>query len=145
MKKRVFNNLFDSIIMVILAIIILGAFFLVVVFGGIKNENTNKVAVYICSSLVFIPMFITAICLIILHCFEWWIIDEGYICSKKPFRRKVIIRLDEIISVNEEEIWAFILELYKTNAIVIKSQTKKIIIYLNKKITSDYIMKELKK
>lgn len=143
MNKKHFNNLFDSIEVTFLTLFFIASYLLVLIFGGIKNENTNHLAVYICSSAVFIPCIIGCLIIIFLGCFETWRINNGCVYSKKLFRKTVQINYDDITSVTEEVVPAIILGVYKTDAIVIKSSNKKIIIYLTKKITAEYIKRSL--
>ena len=131
-----FNNLFDSIIMLIFTIFSIA--FAIILFVT-KNEKYNNSATYIVFSVLVIPYNIALICLLIFSCFESWTITSEYICSKKPFRKKVIIKIEEIISVEEKNISALILGAYKTNALIIKSKDKRINIYLDEKITAKTI------
>lgn len=143
-KKKNFNNLFDSIVLCFLALGLVGVYSLTII-GGKINENTNKIVLYTASSIIFIPMIIITIIGILFFCFEWWKIDENSVSSKKLFKKKVIIRLEDIKSVTKEEVGAVILGMGKTDAIVIKSSTEKIVIYLNKNISIEVIEKLLKK
>ncbi len=138
-NKKKFNNLFDSIMMLLLTLFLIGIYVLFVFIIGMNNENINKILVYIIYSLIFIPAIITTIFMLLLGCFEWWKIDNEHVESKKILKKRIQIKIEEIVSINEEVVPALILGTYKTNAIVIKSVTKKIVIYLNKNNTSEYI------
>lgn len=130
--KKNYNNLFDSIMVLLLTLFLIVAYFLTILFS-------NNVQVYIISSVILIPAIITLVIMLFIGCFEWWKIDDERVESKKIFKQRIQIKFDEIVSINEEVVPALILGSYKTNAIVIKSQTKKIVIFLNKKNTIEHI------
>lgn len=139
MNKINFNNLFDSIIILLLELCFISAYSLVMVFGVIKNDGTNKTAICIVYSAIFIPSIILLFIMLLTGCFEWWKIADDYVETKKVLKKRTQIKVAEIISINEEVIPALILGVYKTNAAIIKTPTKRVAIYLNKKITIDYI------
>ena len=136
-KKYHYNNLFDSIIIVLLTIILIG-FFIILIVGGTQSNTTNKTALYICGSLVFIPAIFASFLMVFLGCFGKWSINNEEIIYKKIFK-KISIKSADITNIIEKEIPALILGVYKRKALVIQSKNKIIPIYLNKKITSEYI------
>ena len=138
--KYYYNNLYDSIITLLL-IIVLIAFFIILIFCGNQSKNINKTALYICGTLVFIPAIVASFTMLLLGCFGKWTVKNDIIVFKKIFK-KICIKKNEIISITEKDIPAIILGVYKTKAMVIQSKDKKISIYLNKKITADFL-KEL--
>jgi len=138
--KYYYNNLYDSIITLLL-IIVLIAFFIILIFCGNPSKNINKTALYICGSLVFIPAIVASFTMLLLGCFGKWTVKNDIIVFKKIFK-KTCIKKNEITSITEKDIPAIILGVYKTKAMVIQSKDKKISIYLNKKITADFL-KEL--
>ena len=106
--------------------------------GGNQNKNINKTALYICGSLVFVPAIVASFTMLLLGCFEKWTIKNDIIVLKKIFKKTCIKKI-EITSITEKDIPAIILGVYKTKAMVIQSKDKKISIYLNKKITVDFL------
>ena len=143
MRIKKFNNLFDSIIVLLGELYFISGYSIMLVYGVIKNEAGNKILTCIVGSVIFIPVIIIIFIGLLKGCFEWWEINNEYVESKKVFHKKIQIRLEEIISITEEVVPAIIFETYRTNAAIIKSRTKKIVIYLNEKITIDYIKKLL--
>ena len=138
-NKKNYNNLFDSIMVLLLSLFLIVMYVIIIVFGCLKNEN-NKVFVCIICSVIFIPAIITTFIMIFHGCFGWWKIDGEHVIYKKLLKKKIQIKSGEIVTITEEVIPALILGTYKTNAIIIKSHTEKIVIYTNKKITVEFIM-----
>lgn len=112
--------------------------FIILIVGGNQNKNINKTALYICGSLVFVPAIVASFTMLLLGCFGKWTIKNDIIVLKKIFK-KTCIKEIEITSITEKDIPAIILGVYKTKAMVIQSKDKKISIYLNKKITVDFL------
>ena len=139
MNKKIFNNLLDSILILLLELFFISAYSLIIVFGVIKNDGTNRTTVCIAFSAIFIPIIILLFIMLLTGCFEWWKIADDYVETKKVLKKRTQIKVTEIISINEEVVPALILGVYKTNAVIIKTPTKKVVIYLNKKITIEYI------
>ena len=135
--KYYYNNLCDSIITFLLTIVLIG-FFVILIVGGNQSKNINKTALYICGSLVFIPAIVASFTMLLLGCFGKWTIKNDIIVFKKIFKKTCIKKI-EITSITEKNISAIILGVYKTKAMVIQSKDKKISIYLNKKITADFL------
>lgn len=139
MNKKIFNNLFDSILILLLELFFISAYSLIIVFGVIKNDGTNKTTVCIVFSAIFIPIIILLFIMLLTGCFEWWKIADDYVETKKILKKRTQIKVADIISINEEVVPALILGVYNTNAVIIKAPTKRVVIYLNKKITIEYI------
>lgn len=112
--------------------------FIILIVGGNQNKNINKTALYICGSLVFVPAIVASFTMLLLGCFGKWTIKNDIIVLKKIFKKTCIKKI-EITSITEKDIPAIILGVYKTKAMVIQSKDKKISIYLNKKITVDFL------
>ena len=128
--------------MLLLLLLLLVIYLLILYFGFIKKIDffsINLLLGFIICSIFFLALFIPAIVLLICGCFETWDINNSCVYSKKLFKKTIIIKFNEIVSIKEEIVPALILGLYETNAIVIESSSSKIIIYLNKKITAEYI------
>lgn len=142
--KRFYNNLFDSILLLIINISLIFDYILVLIFGIFSKKNDYFVISLVITSIVFSVLILLSLLLIIYGCFEKISFDDKKIYSKKPFRRTIIIEYNEILELHEEQIPAVILGLYKTNALIIKSKDKSICIYLDKNKTKEEIMKLIK-
>ncbi len=125
LNKKIFNNLFDSILILLLELFFISAYSLIIVFGVIKNDGTNKTTVCIVFSAIFIPIIILLFIMLLTGCFEWWKIADDYVETKKVLKKRTQIKVAEIISINEEVVPALILGVYKTNAVIIKTPAKK--------------------
>ena len=133
-NKKMFNNIFDSICITIFLFILLTSYLLLIWFGVINHNNgTNPVATLIVSTVFFGVMIIMTVIIIVKGCYEYWIVSEKYICSKKIFRKKNVIKFDEIVSVEKKIVPAFVLGIYKSEAYIICSQINKIVILNNKR------------
>ena len=133
-NKRNYNNLFDSICMTILFFVCL-AFYLTIIWFGVihSNEGTNPIALLIISTIVFGIMITITIFLIIKYCYGYWILlDESIIC-KKLFSKRRKMKLIEIQKVEKKTISAFVLGIYKSEAYIIYSSDKKIVILIGKR------------
>lgn len=60
-------------------------------------------------------------------------LTDDFILSKKLFKKRTIICFKEIIKVEKKTIPALILGLYKSEAYIIYSKDKKIVVFLNNK------------
>ena len=112
--------------------------FIILIVGGNQNKNINKTALYICGSLVFVPAIVASFTMLLLGCFGKWTKKNDIIVHKKIFKKTCKKKI-EITSITEKDIPTIILGVYKTKAMVIQSKDKKISIYLNKKITVDFL------
>ena len=133
-SKKNFNNLFDSICFSLLFILSIASYLIIIWFGVVNySEGTNLTATLFISTFLFVPMIVTTVIFIVLHCYEYWILTDDFILSKKLFKKKTIICFREIKKVEKKTIPALILGLYKSEAYIIYSNDKKIVILLNKK------------
>lgn len=142
--KAMYNNLFDSILLLISNIALIVGYTLVLIFGIFNKANDYMIISLIITTTVFGILAGLSLFLMLWGCFEKITFDEKNVYSKKPFRRKVTIPFDEIIEISENQIPAVILGRYKTNALIIKSNDKSINVYLDKKKTEEKIRKLIK-
>ena len=143
-----YNNLFDSIISLIVILAGICANAILIYFGWIKNDNPLDPGVmfgFITETIIFLLVVIPCIYTLFDKCFEIWEIREGVVTSKKLLRKRISIKKEEIICIIEKEIPAFIFGKLKTNALIIESSDKTICIYLNDKVSADNIKRELNK
>lgn len=128
-NKKVFNNIFDSICITLLLIIFV-AFYIVTIWFGVINfkEGTNPIATMISATALFGTMTIITTILIIKYCYEYWVLSEDLIYSKKLFRKKVVINLNEIDKIEKKIVPALVLCIYSSNAYIVYSKNKKIVI-----------------
>ena len=133
-NKKTFNNLFDSICASIF-LVLLFCFYSVSVWFSVINpkEDTNPTGFLIAFTLFFGPAIIIVLISIIKGCYEYWILTEKCICSKKIFRKKLVINLCEIEKVEKKVVSALILGIYQSEAYIIRSQSKKIVILINER------------
>lgn len=133
-NKRNYNNLFDSICMTILFFVCL-AFYLTIIWFGVihSNEGTNPIALLIISTIVFGIMITITIFLIIKYCYGYWILLDDSIICKKLFSKRRKMKLIEIKKVEKKTISAFVLGIYKSEAYIIYSSDKKIVILIGKR------------
>ena len=133
-NKRNYNNLFDSICMTILFFVCL-AFYLTIIWFGVihSNKGTNPIALLIISTIVFGIMITITIFLIIKYCYGYWILLDDSIICKKLFSKRRKMKLIEIKKVEKKTISAFVLGIYKSEAYIIYSSDKKIVILIGKR------------
>ena len=133
-NKRNYNNLFDSICMTILFFVCL-AFYLTIIWFGVihSNEGTNPIALLIISTIVFGIMITITIFLIIKYCYGYWILLNDSIICKKLFSKRRKMKLIEIKKKKKKTISAFVLGIYKSEAYIIYSSDKKIVILIGKR------------
>ena len=145
MKYRSFyNNLFDSIVLLFTTIFFIVGYTLVLIFGILNKSNEYFIISLIVTTALFgIPITLLFL-FIICGCFEKISFDEKNIYSKKPFRKTISISFDEIIEFSEKQIPAVVLGVYKTNALIIKSENKSISVYLDKNKTKEKILQLIK-
>ena len=132
-NKKNFNNLYDSIITTLFLIVCL-ACYLIMIYGSVlENGIINKIITLVIGSMIFGTAVIIIFIGIINYCYEYWILDEEEIHSKRLFRRMVSIKLSEIKAVEKKEVFAIVLEAYKSNAYIIYSVDKKIVVLIQDK------------
>jgi hypothetical protein len=128
-NKRNFNNLFDSICITLLLLVLVVLDLVAVWFGVINSkEGTDLVVAMITFTMILGIGIAITITLMIKRCYEYWIMSDDSIISKKLFSRKVIIKFSEIERVEKKIVPALVLGLYKSEAYVIYSKSKKIVI-----------------
>ncbi|MBQ7376484.1 MAG: hypothetical protein IJW52_06335 [Clostridia bacterium] len=128
-NKRNFNNLFDSICITLLLLVLVVLYLVAVWFGVINSkEGTDLVIAMIAFTIILGIAIAITITLMIKRCYEYWIMSDDSIISKKLFSRKVIIKFSEIERVEKKIVPALVLGLYKSEAYVIYSKSKKIVI-----------------
>lgn len=132
-NKRNYNNLFDSICMTILFFVCL-VFYLVILWFGVihSNEDTNLIALLIISTIVFSAMITVTTFLIIEFCYGYWILLDDSIIYKKLFSNRRKIKLSEIEKVEKKIVFALVLGVYKSEAYIIYSSNRKIVILIGK-------------
>ena len=133
-NKRNYNNLFDSICMTILFFVCLMFYFVILWFGVINSkEGTNPAALLIISSMVFGVMITITTFLIIKCCYEYWIILDDSIICQKLFSKRREIKLAEIKRVEKKMVPALILGTYKSEAYIVYSTDRKIMILISER------------
>jgi len=143
-KKSFYNNLFDSIFLLISNITLIVCYLLVLIFGIFNKTNNYLIVSFVIATIMFVFLIVLSLILIIRGCFEKITIDEKNIYSKKPFKKIVIIHREDIIETIEKQIPAVILGTGKTNALIIKSSEKVINVYLDKHKTKEKIIELIK-
>ena len=111
------------------------AFYLVILWFGVinSNEGTNPIAVLIISTIVFGVMITSTIFLIVKYCYEYWILLDDSIIYKKLFSKRIKMNLTEIKKVEKKIVPAFVLGVYKSEAYIIHSSCRKIVILIGEK------------
>ena len=132
--KKHFNNLFDSICISLLFLVGI-TFYIFVIWYGVINpkEGTNPVVALITATILFGIINISCILILFIFCYEYWVLSDDSICSKKIFRRKVTIKLNEIDKVEKKEISAFVMGTYKSQAYIIHSKNKRVVVLLQER------------
>jgi len=143
-KKSFYNNLFDSVFLLISNITLIVCYLLVLIFGIFNKTNNYLIVSFVIATIMFVFLIVLSLILIIRGCFEKITIDEKNIYSKKPFKKIVIIHREDIIETIEKQIPAVILGTGKTNALIIKSSEKVINVYLDKHKTKEKIIELIK-
>ncbi len=111
------------------------AFYLCIICFGVINANgsTNPIALLIISTTVFGIMITAITVLVIKTCYEYWILSDDSIISKKILSKRTVIKLDEIEKVEKKIVPALILGTYKSEAYIISSSNSKITILINER------------
>ena len=133
-NKKVFNNLYDSILLTLSLLAMVAILFCGIYFGVVNRlENTRDivVALILLSPLVLLTISCTVI--FVNNCYGYWILSEHSICSKKLLRGKVTIKLNEIDKVEKKTIPALIFGIFESDAYIIHSKGQKIEILLKEK------------
>ena len=109
----------------------LAFYFLVMYFDVLDKEGTDLINLFILCTLVFGSFIIMIIVLIIKYCYEYWILLDDSLVSKKLFSKRKEIKLSEINKVEKKIVPAIVFEIYKSEAYVIYSKNIKIVILIN--------------
>ncbi len=132
-NKRIFNNLFDSICITLLWMLIVLIMLVPYIIEFQVKATISKIDGLILWIWLWLPGIIILSIWIITKCYEYWILTEKSICSKKIFRNKVVINLCEIEKVEKKVVSALILGTYQSEAYIIYSGNEKIVILINKR------------
>ncbi len=145
-NKRNYNNLFDSIVMTIVFLFGI-SFYLTMMYFGVLHprEGTNPVATLIVGTAIFGGSSILCLVMILIWCYEYWYLDDKSITSKKIFRKKKVILLNQIEKVEKKVVNALILGNYSSEAYIIYSKKTKIIILIDSRKKYQDLDNELKK
>lgn len=133
-NKKNYNNLFDSIMTVIIFIFCISFYIMMIYFGVLHpREGTNPIATLIAVTAIFGLISIILLIIIFKYCFEFWFLDNEIIYSKKLLKKRKIIYLDQIEKVDKTKINAWVLGNYSSEAYIIYSTKTKIIILIDSK------------
>ncbi len=145
-NKKNYNNLFDSIMTVIIFIFCISFYIIMIYFGVLHHrEGTKPVATLIAGTAIFGLISIILLIIIFKYCFEFWFLDNNIIYSKKLLQKRKIIYLDQIEKVEKTKINAWVLGNYSSEAYIIYSTKTKIIILIDSKKKYQELNDELKK
>lgn len=144
-NKKNFNNLFDSIITIIILIFCIFFYLTMMYFGVLHpNETTNPIVLFIIGTTLFVPIIIILLIITFKYCFEFWFLNDKIIYSKKLFQKRKIIYLNQIEKVEKKKIQAWVLGNYFSEAYIIYSAKNKIIVLINNRKRYHDLEKELK-
>ncbi len=145
-NRKNYNNLPDSIVMTIVSLIGI-CFYLMMMYFGVLHprEGTNPVATFIAGTTILGGMSVLSIIIIFIWCYEYWYLDDKLIYSKKIFRKRKVILLDQIEKVEKKVVNALIFSTYHSEAYIIYSTETKIIILLDSNKKYDDLESILKK
>lgn len=133
-NKKNYNNLFDSIMTVIIFIFCISFYIMMIYFGVLHpREGTNPIATLIVGTAIFGLISIILLIIIFKNCFEFWFLDNKIIYSKKLLQKRKIIYLDQIEKIDKTKINAWVLGNYSSVAYIIYSTKTKIIILIDSK------------
>ena len=136
-NKKVFQNLFYSICVTLLLLLCMLIYSLALWFAVLNpSEGMNPIAALIAFTSIFGTSIVCIIVIIIKLGYTYWILLDDSIAFKKLFRKKIIIKFDEIIKVEKKTVTALILGVYKCEAYVIDDGRKTINILIDKNKTA---------
>lgn len=143
-NKKNFNNLFDSVCLTIL-LIFLVVFYSLVMWYGVLNasDDTSPMATFVIFTLIFGAMISILIFVIIKGCYEYWVLTDRAIYSKKLFRKKTIIDLSQIIKVEKKNIPALVMGTYRSDAYIVHSDNCTIYVLIDGKKNLQDLEREL--
>lgn len=130
MKKRVYNDWITS------AVALLIGFVSIIMSGSIilpALTGPTDIPSKILWCAIFGPLFVGGIYCIVLSFvkgFDYWYVTKNAIHYKRPFRRKVVIRFDNIESVEHTTIKSLRSSKYSPEDVyIVHSRNKKIVIF----------------
>ena len=129
-NKRKFNNLLDSIFATIWLVIEAMMYTLLLWVGKIQHKGV--ITFLILTAVFGVPTIIIAF-MIVKYCYEYWILSDDSIISKKLFAKRKTIKLTEIVRVEKKIVDALIFDDFKSEAYVIYSDKHTITILLNER------------
>ena len=96
-NKKNFNNIRDSICLSLFFVLYV-CFTLIFIWFGVLNpsEGTNPTVGLIISITIFVPILVAIAWLIVSKCYEYWILTDDFISSKKMFKKETVIYLADI-------------------------------------------------
>lgn len=130
-NKRKFNNLLDSIFATILLVVEAMMYTLLLWVGKIQHKE-GVITFLILTAVFGVPTIIIAF-MIVKYCYEYWILSDDSIISKKLFAKRKTIKLTEIVRVEKKIVDALIFDVFKSEAYVIYSDKHTITILLNER------------
>lgn len=129
-NKRKFNNLLDSIFATIWLVVEAMMYTLLLWVGKIQHKGV--ITFLILTAVFGVPTIIIAF-MIVKYCYEYWILSDDSIISKKLFAKRKTIKLTEIVRVEKKIVDALIFDVFKSEAYVIYSDKHTITILLNER------------
>ena len=144
-NKKIFNNLFDSIIVTVLFLVSVLIYLILLRFCVFGNNGNNLISFFICTGFCGVLMALCAVLFVRGRCFEYWILSDNSIVSKKPFSKKQVVMLSEIEKVEKKIVPALVLEVFRSEAYVIYFKTERIVILIKEKKDYSELDKELAK
>lgn len=133
-NKKNYDNLFDSICMTILFFVFLAFYLFTLWFGVINpNEGSNPIALLIFSTMLFGVMLTIATFLIVKFCYGYWILSDDSIVCRQLFSKRTEIKIKEIEKVEKKLVSAFVLGIYQSEAYIIYSSDRKIVILIKER------------
>ena len=129
-NKRKFNNLLDSIFVTIWLVVEAMMYTLLLWVGKIQHKDV--ITFLILTAVFGVPTIIIAF-MIVKYCYEYWILSDDSISSKKMFAKRKTIKLTEIVRVEKKIVDALIFDVFKSEAYVIYSDKHTITILLNER------------
>lgn len=145
-NKKNYNNLPESIVMTIISLIVTCFYLIMMYFSAFHpREGTNLIATLIVGTVIIGGLSILSVAIIIIWCYEYWYFDGKSISSKKIFRKKKKILINQIERVEKKVVDALIFGTYQSEAYIIYSAKTKITIIINSEKNYQDLDDELKK
>ena len=127
--KRIYNNLLDSILVSVILCITIAFYCIILWFGFLPRNWANSWFGFTVCTILFAPMIVGCCWLIIEKGYGYWYLTENTICTKKLFRRRIEIPLNEIVRVEKKKVNSLLFD-YTTVCHILYSKDKQIVIYL---------------